>query len=35
MTAALRQHLAEYLRIRRSVGYKLDRTEKLVDQSWE
>lgn len=32
MTAALRQHLEDYLRIRRSVGYKLDRTEKLLAQ---
>lgn len=32
MTATLRQHLEEYLRIRRSVGYKLDRTEKLLGQ---
>ncbi len=30
MTAELRQHVTDYLAIRRSVGFKLDRTEKLL-----
>lgn len=30
MTAELRRHVTEYLAIRRSVGFKLDRTEKLL-----
>jgi len=32
MTATLDQHLHDYLTIRRSVGFKLDRTEKLLGQ---
>jgi integrase len=32
MTAVLRQQMEDYLRIRRSVGFKLDRTEKLLGQ---
>lgn len=30
MTALLRRHLEDYLKLRRSVGFKLDRTEKLL-----
>jgi integrase len=32
MTVVLRKQLDDYLRIRRSVGFKLDRTEKLLAQ---
>lgn len=32
MSAILDQHLHDYLTIRRSVGFNLDRTEKLLGQ---